>query len=261
MPYASSGNAEIYYEVHGDGPALVFAHGRGGNAASWWQQVPAFIQSYQVVLFDHRCFGRSRCASVDFDRTCFEADLIAVLDAEEIETASIVCQSMGGWTGLRAALRYPERTRSLVLANTPAAVDLPSVRDALTTAREIFAQEGVGRAALAPGFPDRAPERTFLYQQIDGLNLQIPEALAYGSEGWIDPAKLAGFDIPTLFITSKQDRLLPPNVIREVADLIPGSDFVILPDAGHSAYFETPDAFNAAVEQFLARIMSCNAET
>ena len=254
MAFAQSGRAEIYYEVHGEGPALVFAHGRGGNAASWWQQVPAFLPLHQVILFDHRCFGRSRCASSDFDRTCFEADLIAVLDAGKIETASIVCQSMGGWTGLRAALRYPERVSSLVLANTPAAVDLPCVRDALATAREIFAKEGVGRAALALDFPQRAPERTFLYGQIDGLNLQIPEALSHGSEGWIDPVELEGFGTPTLFITSEQDRLLPPEVIREVADLIPGSDFVVLPDAGHSAYFETPEAFNAAVAQFLGRL-------
>lgn len=253
MAYADSGEAKIYYEVHGDGPAVVFAHGRGGNAASWWQQVPEFSRSYKVIVFDHRCFGRSRCRTEDFDRTKFDADLIAVLDAEAIDSAAVICQSMGGWTGLRAALHYPERIRCLVLANTPAAVDLPSVRQAIIMAREAFASKGLVKSALAPDFPARAPEAAYLYGQIDGLNLQIPEALSYGSEGWIEPGRLAGFAVPTLFITSEHDTSFPPAVIREVADLIPDSEFVVLPSAGHSAYFETPREFNAAVAAFLAR--------
>ena len=93
----------------------------------------------------------------------------------------------------------------------------------------------------------------YLYRQLDGLNLQIPQALSYGEEGWIEPSALARFATPTLFITSEQDTILPPPVIREVADLIKGAEFVVLPSAGHSAYFETPQQFNAAVAQFLAR--------
>ncbi len=139
MAFATSGTAKIYYEVHGDGPAVVFAHGRGGNAASWWQQVPEFSRNYKVIVFDHRCFGRSKCVSEDFDRALFDADLIAILDTESIESAAIVCQSMGGWTGLRAALYHPGRVRCLVLANTPAAVDIPVVRQAIIEARQIFA--------------------------------------------------------------------------------------------------------------------------
>ena len=54
---------------------------------------------YKVVVFDHRCFGRSACPSEAFDREQFDADLCAVLDAEGIERTAIVCQSMGGWIG------------------------------------------------------------------------------------------------------------------------------------------------------------------
>jgi 3-oxoadipate enol-lactonase len=253
MAFATSGAAQIYYEVYGTGPALVFAHGRGGNAASWWQQVPVFARDYKVIVFDHRCFGRSQCAVEDFDRAHFDADLIAVLDAAEVETAAVVCQSMGGWTGLRAALHYPERIRCLVLSNTPAGVDLPVVHEALSKAREAFASEGVGSAAVARDFPERRPEAAYLYQQISDLNLQIPEALSYGTEGSIDPAELADFAIPTLFVTSEYDAMLPPDVIREVANLIPEAEYVVLPSAGHSTYFETPEQYNASIAPFLAR--------
>ena len=130
MPFASNQGINIYFEVHGeaqgnsarDKPVLVFAHGAGGNAASWWQQVPAFVSSHKVIVFDHRGFGRTVCAADAVDAGCFEEDLRAVLDAAAVDTACIVCQSMGGWTGVRAAVSFPERIRGVLLANTPGAV-------------------------------------------------------------------------------------------------------------------------------------------
>nr|VFK60061.1 MAG: alpha/beta hydrolase fold [Candidatus Kentron sp. TUN] len=123
MPYATSGNIHIYYEVHGvDGPALVFAHGAGGNATSWWQQVPAFVSDYRVVVFDHRGFARSICPVDAQNPRFFEGDLMAVMDATGINKATVVCQSMGGWTGMRAAVYHSERVQAVFLANTPGAV-------------------------------------------------------------------------------------------------------------------------------------------
>lgn len=251
MAYAQSGEASIYYEVHGDGPAVVFAHGRGGNAASWWRQVPAFANDFKVIVFDHRCFGRSRCPTDAFDREKFDADLLAVLDDAGVDQAAIVCQSMGGWTGLRTALRHPARVSRLVLSNTPGGVDIPAVREAYANAQAAFAEKGVGSAAVAPDFPARAPEAAYLYRHINSLNLQIPEALAYGGPGWVAPENLKGFATPALVISSAHDEIFPPAAIREVAGVIPGARFVELPGAGHSPYFEIPDAFNAAIRPFL----------
>ena len=59
MPTASINDIELYYEVSGQGPPMVLAHGVGGNHASWWQQVSYFTRWYQVVTFDHRGFGNS----------------------------------------------------------------------------------------------------------------------------------------------------------------------------------------------------------
>ena len=60
MPLAHINGIELYYEVHGEGPALVLAHGGGGNHLSWWQQVPALAKHYRCITFDHRGFGSSR---------------------------------------------------------------------------------------------------------------------------------------------------------------------------------------------------------
>ena len=87
---------DLYYEIYGQGPALVFAHGAGGNSASWYQQVPFFSQDYTTLVFDHRGFGRSRFNEDEFSSHFFAEDLEVILDHAGIDEAVLVCQSMGG---------------------------------------------------------------------------------------------------------------------------------------------------------------------
>ena len=163
MPTVETNGASIYYETHGEGPAVVFAHGAGGNAASWWRQVPYFARRYKVIVFDHRMFGRSACALKDFDQSRYAEDLFAILDAEGVERAAVVCQSMGGRTGLRAALDSPERIPCLVLSNTAGGIDRDSFRTHSIAARREFAGKGFGVVALARDFQERNPELYYLY--------------------------------------------------------------------------------------------------
>lgn len=254
MAFVQSGEASIYYEVHGDPsrPTVVFAHGRGGNAASWWQQVPEFSELYRVIVFDHRCFGRSVCPASAFDREHFDNDLLAILDAEDVERTAIVCQSMGGWTGLRTTLRAPDRVSALVLSNTPGGVSTPGAEAALTRSRQQFAKVGVQTAAVAEDFHTRNSPAAFLYAQIGSLNTGLPSDFTTGGRGVVTAKQLTGYATPTLMVTSENDQLFPPAVIREVATAIPGASIVELPTAGHSPYFETPEAFNEVVTGFLA---------
>lgn len=60
MPFVTTNSINMYYEVHGQGPALVFAHPGGGNHLSWWQQVPVFAQTFACLTFDHRGHGYTR---------------------------------------------------------------------------------------------------------------------------------------------------------------------------------------------------------
>ena len=130
MPFAKS-DVEIYYNELGEGDAILFCHGGGGNAASWWRQVGAFSANYRCVALDHRGYGRSRCTPEQFQVSEYGADAIAVLDAAGVESAHFVCQSMGGWAGVQAALHHPKRIRSLVLCGTIGGVALTSGIDCL----------------------------------------------------------------------------------------------------------------------------------
>ncbi len=256
MPRVASGDAELYYEVSGQGPAVVFAHGAGGNHASWWQQVPRFSEGHSVVTFDHRCFGRSSCPPEAFHPRHFSGDLLAILDAAGIQRAALVCQSMGGWTGLRTALEHPERVSCLVLADTPGGLLTPKVLEAAARIGAGAREEGIrGNAALAPDYPARRPEMAHLYDQIGSFNRGFePVLLArmFDAEGRVAAEALGGFRVPTLLLSGECDQLFPPEALREVAGLIPGAELRSFPGIGHSIYFEDAEAFNSVVAEFVS---------
>lgn len=257
MPYAPSHQCRIFYESLGEGPAVVLAHGRGGNAASWFQQVPAFLAAgYKVITFDHRCFGRSYCPPEHFDRAYFARDLAAVLDSAGVAQAAVVCQSMGGWTGLRLAVEQPARVSALVLSNTTGGASTPAADAAIAAARQTFSEKGIASSAVAADFPARRPDLAYLYRHIGSLNVQLTDDLHSISPAATSAAELAGLAQPTMLITSDNDSIFPPAAIKEIAGMVPDAAFVQLADAGHSPYFETPDAFNQTVLGFLDQHLS-----
>lgn len=257
MPTVESHDATIYYETHGDGPALAFAHGHGGNAASWWQQVPHFSQRYKVIVFDHRAFGRSRCAPEDFHPRRFADDLLAVLDQEGIARAALVTQSMGGWTGLRLAVEHRERVAGLVLTSTIGGLLTDEVRALLDAVDDTGAS--FPARVLAPDFPAREPALTQLYVELARFNTARPaesRERLYDQAASIDPRALRDYRTPTLFISCERDRIFPPPVIRAAAALVPGAEVVDFPGAGHSPYWEDAPRYNRLVQEFLEKHVS-----
>ena len=125
MPFVNTDNAKIYYETQGEGPPVVLAHGAGGNTLVWWQQIAHFARRHKVVAFDHRGWGRSQCAPEHKHARYFAGDMRAVMDDAGVERAAVICQSMGGWTGMQFTLANPERVSCLVLSGTPGGVQTP----------------------------------------------------------------------------------------------------------------------------------------
>ena len=256
MAFVDSGPAKIYYEPLSDGerPWIVFAHGAGGNAASWWQQVPYFYDEYNTLAFDHRTFGRSACPLEAFDPGAFAADLKAVLDAEGIDRAALVCQSMGGRTGLQFSLENPDRVQALVMSHTIGAITTDEIVEARRIANESRAEADppFGSWAVAHDFHLKDRAKSHLYNRIQAFNLNADRSrLSTAQAAPVTPADLEGFNVPTLFVTADKDALIPPNIVKMAAQFIEGSRVVNLGDAGHSSYFETPDAFNEVVHGFL----------
>ena len=259
MARVENRGASLYYEPSGrpreSAPDLVLAHGAGGNTLSWWQQLPHFERSHRVLTFDHRLFGRSSCTVEDFHPKHFESDLIAILDAAGVERASLVCQSMGGWTGLRTAVSFPGRVSTLVLCDTPGGIVTPSILEAAARfGNRAGADHLVAGAGLAPDYPRRHPEMAGLYHQISRLNEHfVPDVLVrlYELEARVTPSQCAALEVPILILTGEHDPLFPPTSMREVAAMLPTAEHREFAGVGHSVYFEAAESFNQIVSDFL----------
>jgi 3-oxoadipate enol-lactonase len=255
MPTAVLNGIDLYYETTGDtGPTVVFLHGAGGNHLSWWQQVPTFSDHYRCIAIDHRGFGGSTDPSAE-GTTRFADDLEALLAQLGDERVALVAQSMGGRTASEFALRHPERVWALVMCDTLGNFvweELQPRRDQLREERLARAGEGgvILRGYMAPGFIARERERTFLYQQVQGLN---PPRDASAPAPAATREQLAAFPVPTLFIVGDEDPVVAPEIVREVHALIPGAEYREFPGAGHSVYWEQPGEFNEALAAFLGR--------
>ena len=261
MPKAPINGIELYYESHGEGPAIVFAHGRGGNHMSWWQQVPVFAEEYRCITFDHRGWGSSVDVPGGPGRGAFVEDLKQLLDYLEVDRALLVAQSMGGLTCLGFAWAYPERTLGLVRGDTTGGVGEATVLEALSKVQA--PAQGINRT-LSAGFIADHPRLTFLYQQIQGLNPENPnDGVANSFRNPAGPGReeLAGLQIPTLLIVGQEDLIFPPQVVEAVHKLIPGSKLEVVPGAAHSTHFEQPQAFNNLVGEFFQHVMSGRAAT
>ena len=242
----------LYYEVHGDGPWLVFAHGAGGNALSWWQQVPTFARRFRCVVYDQRGWGRSVCKDTPSPQA-FASDLAALLDHLGVEHTALVGQSMGGWTTLGCTILRPAKVTHLVLTGTIAGL----TDDAMMRDLSKFHAEHGGAGfdphkALAPDFPTREPALTLLYDQISALNPLVGQEFlaALLSLRYADHSQKLGAKV--LFIAGAQDQLFPLDIVRAAHAKVPQAQLAILPVAGHSGYFECAGEFNQRLMTFLA---------
>jgi 3-oxoadipate enol-lactonase len=252
MPTEQINGIGFYYEVHGNGPAVVFAHGAGGNHLSWWQQVPVFARQYRCVTFDHRGFGQSRDVLDGPGSQAFVEDLKLLLDYLKIDRASLVAQSMGGRTCLGFALACPDRVQSLVMADTTGGFGDTRMAQLRADGEAALAGPIPPPRTYARHFPQEQPAHAFLYEQIRALNPPRREAPVPGPT----VEQVRGLRVPTLLIVGEHDVIAPPAIMKMFQSYIPQAGLAEVAGAGHSVYFEKPQEFNRLVLEFLADVQA-----
>jgi pimeloyl-ACP methyl ester carboxylesterase len=253
-------DCRIAYEVTGEGPAIVFAHGLGGNLRSWWQQVAHFSRAYTCVAFSHRGFFPSTAPEGGPDPKEYAHDLAALVDGLGLGAVRIVCQSMGGNTGMEYALLRPGQVKALVLGGTTGTLDMHQVPGGLpamdtAAARAALQARNINPAAGAR-MAEEQPALHHLYNHIYGLTSGFDREVlrakfrALRTRG---PADLASARCPILFVPNEEDVVWPYSG-PALAAAIPGARAVTLRRAGHSGHFERAAAFNAIVDAFFEEV-------
>lgn len=246
--------ASLRWEIAGQGPPVVFAHGLGGNHMSWWQQIPAFSRRFTCVVFAHRGFLPSVDATGTPRPECYAGDLLALLDHLGIEKTAIVAQSMGGWTALEFALRWPERVTSLALCGTAGSLMPASQASAARAAGEsdLFAR-GIHPAG-GERMAREQPELHNLYRMIASSTGDWDRSVVRDRLHAMRtrrPAEVRLLPHPLLAIAGREDIVVPPSAVEHLASLAPGAIYHPVPEAGHSVYFERAELFNRLVIDFL----------
>lgn len=259
--------ARIRYEAVGEGPAIVFAHGLGGCLMSWWQQVAHFAPRHTCVAFSHRGFFPSTAPAEGPDPAEYGADVAALVDELQLGDIRMVCQSMGGWSGVEYALLRPGRVKALVLAATTGSLDPRQMREPERARLEGWSKESAEarselvRRNILPAtgarMAEEQPALHQIYNQIFGLTQGFDrEALRVKLHAARvrPPESFAAANTPVMFVPSEEDVVIPPFAAQGMAPMIPGAKVSPLPKAGHSGHFERAPAFNAMVEAFFAEV-------
>ncbi|MEM7101369.1 MAG: alpha/beta hydrolase [Pseudomonadota bacterium] len=250
MPILERDTASIYYESYkpeGDVKgAIVFAHGAGGNAGIWFNQIAHFSAAYHVVAFDHRYFARSP-ASKPINVHDFRDDLLALLDRNNIEIAHLVGQSMGGFTVLRTTLDNPDRVATLTMSATSGGIYNPNPSPAFKNLTTSSGRGTEGIKATMSQATSQNPALMQLYESINNFNTEFSwEKLGtlLTPQDVVQHTQLNAVQTPTLFIAGAEDPLFPQEQLAACVPHFGAARIEVVQDSGHSPYFEQPQIFN-----------------
>jgi 3-oxoadipate enol-lactonase len=241
---------------------VLFLHGIGGNRHNWDRQVKAFSASYRAAAWDARGYGDSDDYAGPLDFADFGRDLERVLDHLAVPRAHLVGLSMGGRIARDFALHLPHRVASLTLANSSPGYDAlsPEEVQAYLAARRAPLLAGKTPRDIAPELAKRLissrPAPGVFDELVASLAALRKDSYLKSLEASVTQDRAAPMEritVPTLVITSDEDRLYSPALARDMARRIPGAELVEITGAGHLSNIEQPARFNEVVQDFLAR--------
>jgi len=247
----------IAFTVSGpdDAPVIVLSNSLGTTLDMWSPQLDVFARQYRVVRYDTRGHGASIAPPGAYTLDELGRDVLAVLDALDIERAHFCGISMGGLTGQWLGVHAGERIGKLILANTATRIgtfDGWNQRAALVRTRGMdeVADGAAGRWFTAD-FSGR--ERAVVAQMTDSLRATPPNGYA----GCCDALATAdlredigGIAVPTLIIAGRFDPVTTVDDARFIAERVPDARLATL-DASHLSNVEAAQAFNSTVLAFL----------
>ncbi|HKU42158.1 MAG TPA: alpha/beta hydrolase [Polyangiales bacterium] len=276
----ASDGTRLFYGVSGSGHGLVLLDGIGCDGWAWIHVQPHLALRHRVVHVHYRGHGRSGPVT-NLDDTGVEVladDVLRVMDATGLSRAVLVAHSMGTQVALEIYRRHPERVRALVLicgsygriTHTFHGNDLLH-RVLPTLIEKVRRYEPIVRALWGRLPPSLSYRVAGWLREIDGATLRAEDFRLYVQhlsdidlDLYLTMLKkagdhsaddlLPGIRVPTLVIAAERDTFTPRDVVKDMADRIPGAVYRELKQASHAAPSEQPRAINEHIDDFLARL-------
>jgi pimeloyl-ACP methyl ester carboxylesterase len=241
------GSPRLWYVQQGPktGPAVIMLHGSSDSSFSFSRVLPLLPPSIRVIVPDQRGHGRSDRAPGDYSMHAMARDVIDLMDALAVPTATIVGHSMGSFVARRAAALEPDRITRLVLVGAGLRADNDVILE-------------VQRAANAQSDPvDPAFVRAFQLSTMrrpvppEFLDTVIAESLRLDAATWRESfAGLIGYEpaesrihVPVSMIGGDADAVFAVHEQRALEASISGASLRVLEDVGHAPHWEVPGIF------------------
>ena len=250
---ADLGNVKLWYwDTGGPGEAVVFLHAGSGSSEFYPYQQPAFAKAgYRVISYSRRNQYKSEGGS-DLDSFFAADDLLHLMDFLKVDRFHAVGNALGGYFGLDVAISHPERLRSLVLASSMMGIVEPDYVRAMTALRpKAFEELPLAVQEIGPSYRAANPAGLAEWNARHERATRRAPARLHNKFTW---DALGNLKTPVLLVTGDADLWIPPYMLRQVAAKMPGSQVVVVPEAGHNIQWEQPDAFNEAVLKFIRGI-------
>lgn len=253
MPVSRANGVDIWYEIAGDGPALVFVHANPFDHDLWMYQAAHFSTWFRVIGIDIRGYGRSAKVTTPYALKDMCDDVIAVMEDLGVERAVCCGCSVGSGIALLLGLDHPDRFDAVVLVGGNSGSS-----DRYTKRIEGYRSDLSDyhirhlRDLVSPQFAASRLGQHLLNQFVERQPRLSGEAIAqvFMAGNHTDTtARLPGMKVPTLIINGELDHSLPAG--KRTASLVPGAVHKTLPGTGHACCIEDPAGFDGLMIDFL----------
>lgn len=238
----------------GNNIPIILFHPLTGSGKVWSYQQPVFAKAgYRTIGYSRRGFAGSESGPKDKPGTA-AGDLLEMLDVLGIDKFHAVSTAGGAFVAADFAISHPDRLQSLVLSCSMLRASGGEFSKMLGALRvDSFQQLPEYFRELSPSYRSVNPEGVERWKELEHNSKAASGAVQQTYVNTVTAEQLEKFTMPTLVMAGGADLLAPPPVMRLFARHIPRSELVVLPECGHSGYWERPDLFNAAVLKFVRK--------
>ena len=253
MPMSRANDVDIWYEVTGAGPAMVFIHANPFDHDLWMYQVAHFSTWFRIISVDIRGYGRSAKVITPFSLEDMCEDVLGVMDDAGVASAICMGCSVGSGIALLLGLDNPDRFNALILVGGNSGAS-GRYQQRIDGYRGDLADYHIKhmRELVSPQFAQTKLGQHLLNQFVEREPRLKGEAIAqvFMAGNHTDTTgRLPTMRVPTLVINGELDNSLPAG--QRTASLVPGAVHKVLPSTGHACCIEDPAGFDTLVIEFL----------
>lgn len=256
MDILDLGDVKLHYRIDGDpdGAPVVFVNSLGTDMRLWDDILPRLPKGLKFIRFDKRGHGLSSLPPAPYSMGALVNDTERLLDHLNVKDSFFVGLSIGGMIGQGLAVKRMDLIRAMVLSNTGAKISTKDVWDERIAQVNEHGIVSLADAVMIRWFSEdfRAkPELELWYNML----VRTPDAGYAGCSAAISGsdfyASTATLRLPTLGIAGSEDGSTPPDLVREMVDLIPGSQFHLIRGAGHLPCVEKAEEYADVLIKFM----------